>query len=91
VLTKEIPWIVALPFVLNLFFNVIFTPIQFSLKNNLFAAIDIALVVGTLVWALYAVWHISPSLRWVAYVNIPYLIWGLFAACLQFTVTYLNR
>lgn len=91
VFTKELPWIVALPFALNLFFNFIFTPIQFGLKNNLLAAIDIVLVVITLVWALYAVWHASPELRWIAYVNIPYLLWGIFATCLQLTITYLNR
>lgn len=49
VFTKEIPWVVALPFVLNLIFNFAFTPIQFGLKNNLLASIDILLVVGTLI------------------------------------------
>ena len=64
---------VTLPFGLNLVFNLVFTPMQFGLKNNLLAAIDILLVVGTLVWALYAVWHASPELRWVVAANIPYL------------------
>jgi tryptophan-rich sensory protein len=89
--TGKISWIVALPFALNLFFNFAFTPIQFGLKNNLLASIDILLVVGTLVWALYAIWHASPDLRWVVYTNIPYLIWGIFATCLQLTITYINR
>ncbi|MBP6888426.1 MAG: tryptophan-rich sensory protein [Candidatus Pacebacteria bacterium] len=91
VFTKELPLIVALPFALNLLFNFIFTPIQFGLKNNLLAAVDIVLVVITLVWALFAVWQASPELRWIAYVNIPYLFWGIFATCLQLTITYLNR
>lgn len=91
VFTKELPWIVALPFALNLFFNFIFTPIQFGLKNNLLASIDILLVVGTLIWALYAIWNASPELRWVVYANTPYLLWGVFATCLQLTITYLNR
>ncbi len=89
--TGKISWLIALPFALNLFFNFIFTPIQFGLKNNLLAAVDIILVVGTLVWALYSIWHASPELRWVVYVNIPYLLWGTFATCLQLTVTYLNK
>lgn len=88
--TKQIPWMVALPFALNLFFNFIFTPIQFGLKKNLLASLDILLVVVTLVWALYAVWHASPGIRWVIYANIPYLLWGTFATCLQLTITYLN-
>lgn len=89
--TKQIPWIVALPFALNLLFNFAFTPIQFGLKNNLLASIDILLVVGTLLWALYALWHASPELRWVVYINIPYLLWGTFATCLQLSITYLNK
>ncbi len=89
--TKQIPWIVALPFALNLLFNLAFTPIQFALKNNLLASIDILFVVGTLVWALYVVWNGVPELRWVVYVNIPYLLWGTFATVLQLTITYLNR
>ena len=86
--TNQIPWMVALPFALNLVFNLAFTPIQFGLKNNALAAVDILLVVGTLIWALVAVW---PYLPWVTYVNIPYLLWGLFATGLQLTITYLNK
>ena len=89
--TKQIPWIVALPFALNLLFNFDFPPIQFRLVNNFLALIDILLVVGTLIWALYAVWHASPELRWVVYVNIPYLLWGAFATCVQLTITWMNK
>ncbi len=89
--TKQIPRYVALPFALNLFFNFLFTPIQFGLKNNLLASIDILLVVSTLIWALYTIWHTVPKLRWVVYANIPYLLWGMFASALQLTVTFLNN
>ncbi|MEI6490252.1 MAG: tryptophan-rich sensory protein [bacterium] len=61
------------------------------MKNNLLASIDILLVVGTLIWALYVIWNKVPELRWVVYANIPYLLWGTFATCLQLTVNYLNR
>ena len=91
VFTKQIPWLVALPFALNLLFNFIFTPIQFGLKNNLLASLDILMVVGTLIWALYTVWRASPELHWVVYANIPYLLWVIFATVLQLTITYLNR
>lgn len=87
----KISWMVALPFVLNLIFNFAFTPLQFGLKNNLFAAIDILFVLGTLIWALIALWHASPDLRWVVYVNIPYLLWVSFATVLQLTITFLNK
>src|SRR5680860_40014 len=83
VFTKQIPWIVALPFVLNLIFNFAFTTIQFGLKNNYLAGLDILLVLGTLIWALISVW---PYMRWVVYANIPYLLWVTFATCLQLTI-----
>lgn len=85
---KGITFAVALPFILNLIFNFAFTPIQFGLKNNLLAAIDILLVLGTLIWTMIVIW---PRLRWVAYLQIPYLLWVSFATVLQLTVTYLNR
>ncbi len=91
VYTKEIPFVVALPFVLNLLFNFSFTYFQFGLKNNLLASIDILLVLGTLVWALVAVWYTVPEFRWVVYVNIPYVVWVGFATVFQLTITYLNR
>ena len=62
----------------------------FGYKAIVAATLAIA-VIGTLVWALYAVWHASPELRWVVYANIPYLLWGTFATVLQLTITYLNR
>ncbi|MFA6251461.1 MAG: TspO/MBR family protein [Candidatus Paceibacterota bacterium] len=88
VFKKEIPVIVALPFVLNLIFNFSFTYLQFGLKSNILAAIDILLVLGTLIWAMIAIW---PHLRWVVLANIPYLLWVSFATILQLTITYLNK
>lgn len=82
-----IPFAVLLPFLLNLVFNFAFTPLQFGLKNNLLASIDILLVLGTLIWALYAIHAYIP---WVSYVNIPYLAWVSFATVLQLTITYIN-
>lgn len=84
---KRLPGKVALPFVLNLVFNFAFTPIQFGLHNNLLAAVDIVLVIITLLWAMKVIY---PRARWVAWAQIPYLLWGLFATALQFSITYLN-
>lgn len=86
--TKKISWIIALPFVLNLFFNILFTPLQFVLRNNLLAAIDILFVLGTLIWSLVGIYRLIP---FVAYANMPYLLWVSFATILQLTITYLNR
>ena len=85
---KKVSFIVALPFILNLIFNFAFTPLQFGLKNNFLAAIDVVLVLVTLIWAIIAIY---PHARWVAYIQIPYLLWVLFATVLQLTITYLNK
>jgi tryptophan-rich sensory protein len=87
-INKRIGLMVALPFLLNLIFNLAFTPIQFGLKNNNLAALDILLVLATLIWAIIVIY---PHAKWVTYANLPYLAWVCFATVLQLTVTYLNR
>lgn len=87
VVKKKLPAKFAVPFTLNLVFNFAFTPIQFGLQNNFLAAIDVLLVLGTLVWATKIIYK---RIRWVAYLQIPYLLWTSFATVLQLTVTYLN-
>lgn len=87
-LQKQISWIVALPFALNLLFNFLFSPIQFGLQNNLLAAVDIVLVLATLSWAMIVIY---PHAKWITYMQIPYLLWVMFATVLQLTVTWLNR
>lgn len=84
---KQIPNKVVLPFVLNIVFNVIFSPIQFTLQNNILAMVDIFLVLLTLVWAMKVVYKYE---KWITYIQIPYLAWVSFATVLQVTVTYLN-
>ena len=85
---KKITFLVALPFILNLIFNFSFTPLQFGLKNNLLSAVDILLVLGTLIWAMIAIY---PYARRITYIQIPYLLWVAFATVLQLTITYLNK
>ena len=84
---KNVSVWVALPFVLNLIFNVAFSPIQFQLQNNVLASIDIVLVLSTLVWAMVVIW---PYAQWIVWINLPYLAWVLFATVLQLTVTVYN-
>lgn len=86
-LQKQIPWMVAVPFVLNIIANVLFTPLQFELRSNTLASIDILVVLGTLIWAMIVIYRVAP---WITYIQIPYLLWVLFATCLQLTITYLN-
>ncbi len=79
---------IALPFILNLVFNFLFTTIQFKWHNFTLAALDVILVWLTLVWAIAV---ILPVVPWVAYINVPYLVWVTFATVLQLTVTVMNR
>ena len=87
VLNKKLPGQIAWPFALNLVFNLAFSPIQFGLQNNFLASIDIVLVLATLIWAIVVIY---PRRRWVAFCQIPYLLWVSFATILQLTITYLN-
>lgn len=84
----KIPFIVFLPFILNIIFNLSFSPIQFGLQNNILAAIDILLILSTLIWAMAVIF---PYAKWIAIANISYLLWVLFATVLQITITYLNK
>jgi translocator protein len=85
---SQIPWLVLLPFILNIVFNFAFTPLQFKLRNNNLALLDIFLVLLTLIWAMLKIYPFAP---WISLVNIPYLLWVAFATVLQSSITWLNR
>ena len=87
VFNKDIPFIIVLPFILNIIFNILFTPIQFRLRNNLLGLIDIFLLLVTLVWLMVSIYTYYP---WVTYIQIPYLLWVGFAFVLQGEVTRRN-
>lgn len=84
---KKLSVMTSLPFALNLIANCVFVNIQFGLQNDILAALDILLVLGTIIWMII---EIYPKVRWIAYAQIPYLIWVSFATVLQLTITYLN-
>jgi len=85
---KKIPWLVAVPFAVNLVANLAFTPIQFGLRNLPLAAVDILVVWGTILWMMLAIWRHSP---WVALAQVPYFVWVSIATVLQLSITWLNR
>lgn len=84
---KKLPKHIAWPFVLNLLFNFLFTPLQFGLRNNILASLDVILILATLTWCFIS---IGQDKRWVVYLNIPYFIWVMFATILQISITILN-
>lgn len=83
----KVSWMVAMPFVINLIANVIFTPIQFGWRNLPLAALDIVVVWGTILWCMVAAW---PHFKWVSIAQVPYLIWVSIATVLQLSITYWN-
>jgi translocator protein len=84
---RKVSWLVALPFVLNLIANLIFTPIQFGLRNLPLAAVDIVIVWATILWCTVAIWRHN---KWVSLAQVPYLIWVSIATVLQLTITIWN-
>ncbi len=83
----KIGWKVVLPFGINLLANVIFTPIQFGMRNLPLAAVDILIVWATIIWLSAAIW---PYYRWVAVAQIPYFLWVSLATVLQLLITAMN-
>lgn len=87
VFKKKTPsWLIWV-FVLNMVFNIVFTPIQFGLRSNILAAIDIILVLITLVTFE---WYAFKTSKTSFYLMVPYLLWGSFATILQLTITFMN-
>ncbi|WP_442482732.1 TspO/MBR family protein [Aeoliella sp. SH292] len=84
---RKLPWLVALPFAINLVANLLFTPIQFGLRNLPLASIDILIVGVTILWMMIAIWRYYP---WVAIAQVPYLVWVSIATVLQLSITAMN-
>jgi len=84
---RKVPWQVALPFAINLVANLIFTPIQFGMRNLPLASLDILIVWGTIVWMAVVVWR---HYRWVAVAQVPYLVRVSIATVLQLSITVTN-
>ena len=84
---KKVPWKATIPFAINLAANVAFTPIQFGLRSLFFAAVDILIVWGTIIWIMVAIWKYY---RWVAIAQIPYLTWVSIATALQLSISWSN-
>ena len=82
-----VPWLVALPFLINVVANILFMPIFGGLRNLPLASVDILVVLVTIVWTIVAVW---PHYRWVAIAQVPYLVWVSIATLLQLTITVRN-
>lgn len=85
---KRLPRAVLLPFLVNLVSNLVFTPIQFGLRNLPLSSVDILVVWGSIIWMMVAVWKHYP---WLSLAQIPYLVWVSIATVLQLSITWMNR
>ena len=84
---RKVPWRVMVPFAVNLFANLAFTPIQFGLRNLQLASLDILIVWATIPWLMIAIWRYHP---WVALAQTPYFVWVSTATILQLSITAMN-
>ena len=75
-------------FTFNIVANVLFSPIQFILRNLPLATFDILLILGS---CFALVYYIFPYSKVISLLLVPYTIWVCIATVLQGTITYLNR
>ncbi len=84
---RTLPVWCAWPFLINLIANLLFTPIQFGLRNLTLASLDILIVWVTILWMMAVIWKHA---RWIALAQIPYLIWVSLATILQLSILAWN-
>lgn len=84
---KKIKWSLVGVFVINLMANFVFTPLQLDFPNQLWATLDIVVIVGTLA---YLEWYFWKQNKILFLLLLPYLLWGSFATVLQTTVYMMN-
>lgn len=75
-------------FTFNIVVNLLFTPLQFVLRNLPLAMADIVLI---LISCFALVYYIFPYSKVISFLLVPYTIWVCIATVLQGTITYLNR
>ena len=73
---------------IQLFINALWTPIFFSLNNYLFALIWLILLLVTVLIMLYKFYKENKT---SCFLNVPYLIWLLFALYLNAGIYILNK
>ncbi len=71
VIVGQFSRMLLIPFAINLFANLIFTYIQFKLRRNDRALVDIIIVLATILWIMAVTWN---TIRRVSIAQIPYLL-----------------
>ncbi len=84
---RKVPWLLALPFAVNLVANLLFMPVFAGLRNVPLAAADIVIVWATILLCMIAAW---PTSKRVAVAQVPYFVWVSIATVLQLSITAMN-
>lgn len=74
-------------YALQLLFNFFWSIIFFGFSQYLFAFVWLLILIGLIILMIYLFNQISPL---AAYLQIPYLLWCIFAAVLNFAIYRLN-
>ena len=72
---------------LQLFLNIIWTPIFFGFNNYLLGLIDLILLLGTVIYMTYIFYKEDNK---TIYLLLPYVLWLLFALYLNYFVYLYN-
>lgn len=78
---------VILPFLINIILNLSFTYVQFWLDNHFAAFIIIVIIWLSIIWTIYVTYK---DYKYIAFLQIPYLIRVSIATVLQYNVRILN-
>lgn len=82
----SVKWII-LAYSTQLFLNLLWSFLFFTLHSPLIAFIDLLLLVGAIIWMILVFYPIS---AWSASLLLPYLLWVLFAGVLNFSIWIKN-
>jgi len=74
-------------FFIQLFLNLIWSPLFFGLRSPLLGLIDI---VALWIFIVITIYKMHPVSKWASYLLIPYLLWVTFATALNGAILILN-
>ena len=75
------------PYIIQLLFNLLWTPVFFGFRNYLLGSIISLLIIVFLIWTIIEFYRVN---KFSAYIQIPYLLWSIFASYLSFGILFLN-
>lgn len=84
---KRVEWKLVGILAVNIVANALFTPLQLGYQDQIWATLDILVILGTLIY-LQALLFKQSKLTF--FIFLPYLLWGAFATVLQISIYVMN-